>query len=168
MLHEGFAVGGDVVFGGFFAEFVGLGEYNAEWYSVFAQELHEFKVDFLRLVARVDQQEEVGHLAALEYVAFDDFLQTLAVCLAALGVSVAREVHDVPAVVDQEVVDQHGLAWCRGCHGKILAPCKHVDERGFTNVASSDEGIFMFHPFRTFIDIGIADFESCCVDYHIW
>ena len=37
-----------------------------------------------------------------------------------LGITVARQVHKIPAVVDEEMVDKLGLARCGGGHGQLV------------------------------------------------
>ena len=61
-------------FGSRRAELVELREYDGKRHRVFTEPLHEFKVDFLRIVTAVDKYEEAGHLLSLKDVVLDYLL----------------------------------------------------------------------------------------------
>ena len=70
----------------------------------------------------------------------DELRELAALRLRGAGVAVARQVDQIPAVVDAEVVDEPRLAGGRRDLGQPLAAGEHVDERRLAHVAASDEG----------------------------
>ena len=78
------------------SEFVGLGENDGEGDSVVAEELDEGEVYLLGIVADVDEDKEAGELLTVEHIAVDHVFQFFHLFLAALCISVAWEVDDVP------------------------------------------------------------------------
>ncbi len=119
-----------------------FGENDGKGYAVLAQPFCKLEVDGLRLMAAVDEDKEAGHLLALQYIGLYDALNLFLPFLSAFGIAVSRKVDDVPVLVDQEMIDEHGLSRGCGCHGKPFPPCQHIDEAGFSNVGTSDEGVF--------------------------
>ena len=75
------------------------------------------------------------------------------------GVSVAREVDEIPFVVDDEMVDEQRLAWRRRSLCQVLVVSQHVDKAGFSYVAPADESVFRLHVFRAHRQCGIAQCE---------
>ena len=131
-LHALFALG--------FRELVGFGEDDAERYAVFAQHVDEPEVDALGLEADVRQHEQEVHLPAAEHVVGDERREPVAHGLRRAGVAVAGQVHQIPCVVDAEVVDEPRLAGRSRDFGQPRAAGEHVDERRFADVAAPDEG----------------------------
>ena len=121
-------VGGNFLFARGGRLLVHFGEDDAEWHAVLAEPLHEFEVDFLGFVAAVDEDEQVCHLLTPENVAFDDAFEAVAVGFASASVAVAGKIDDIPLVVDEDVVDKHGLTGSRRSHGETGLSCEHVDE----------------------------------------
>ena len=99
-------------------------------------------VDALLFVADVDEDKEVDELFALEDIARDHLLQAALRRLRArpLGVAIARKVHQIPLVVDNEVVDEQGLARLRRRLGQSLAVGEHIDQTRLAHIGSSDKG----------------------------
>ena len=87
--------------------------------------------------------------------------------LTALGIAVARKVDDVPVLINQEMIDEHGLSRSCGRHGESFTPRQHVDEAGFSNVGTSDEGVFGECPAGAFFNVCIADdeFGACYLHF---
>ena len=80
------------------------------------------------------------HLLAAEHVVGDEFREFTPLDLRGAGVSVTREIDQIPCVVDPEVVDQSGLAGRSGDFCQALASGEEVDERRLPDVAPPDEG----------------------------
>ena len=136
-------------------QFVGFGENDGEGYSVLAQPVYG-----LRLVTAVDEDKEAGHLLALQNVGLYDALNLFLAFLSALGIAVARKVDDVPVLINQEMIDEHGLSRSCGRHGESFTSRQHVDEAGFSNVGTSDEGVFGECSSGAFFYGWIADDEA--------
>ena len=114
-------------------------------------------------MAAVDEDKEAGHLLALQDIGLYDALNLLLSFLSASGVAIAGKVDDIPVLVDQEMIDEHCFSGGCGCHGKPFPPCQHIDKAGFSNVGTSDEGVFGECPAGAFIYVCIADDEfSAC------
>ena len=124
------------------AQFVGLGEDDAEGDAVLAQPFHKLHVYALRLVTDVDEDKEVGHELAFQDVGGNHLFQLVLGFLAALGESVTGKIHQVPLLVDEEVVDEHGLSRHGGCLGQLVIAGEHVYETALAHIASTDEGVF--------------------------
>lgn len=135
------------------AQLVGFSEDDAEGDVALSEPTHEFQVNLLGFMTAVDKEEEVGELCALEDVSRDDFFQACAFGLTSFGKAVAGQIHEIPfSTIDDEVVDEQGLArLCRGL-GQLTVICQHVDEAGFAHVGASNESIF-----RTLMDRALAD-----------
>ena len=118
-------------------QLVRLGEDDAKRHPALAQPIDKLAVDALLLVADVDEDKEVDELFALEDIARDHLLQAALRRLRArpLGVAIARKVHQIPLVVDNEVVDEQGLARLRRRLGQSLAVGEHIDQ---TRLATLD------------------------------
>ena len=148
-------------------QLVGFGENDGKRHSVLAQPFYESEVYGLRFVAAVDEDKEAGHLLALQNVGLYDALNLFLAFLSALGIAVARKIDDVPVLINQEVIDEHGLSRSCGCHGESFTPRQHVDEAGFSNVGTSDEGVFGECPAGAFFNVCIADdeFGACYLHF---
>ena len=88
----------------------------------------------------MSEYEQEVHLLALEHIVGDDFGELAAFGFRRAGVSVAGQIHQIPCVVDQEVVDEPCLAWRSRYFGQPLPSGEHVDERRLADVAAPDEG----------------------------
>ena len=143
------------------AEFVCLGKDDAEGDVALAQPLHEFKIYLLRLMAAVNEHEEVRELATLKDIARDHLLELGPLGLAALGESVAGQVHDVPLVVDEEMVDEQCFARRGRSLGEALLRRQHIDEAGFSDVGTSNESVLWLFVCWTLVSIGAADDKIC-------
>ena len=121
----------------------------------------------MRFQPAVDEHKEAGHLCPLQDVALDDALYLLLSLLAAFGIAVAGEVYQIPLLVDEEVVDEHGLAGSGRGHGQSFAPSQHIDETGFSYVGPSDEGVFGQVSCRAFLYVSVADDEFSVRYFHL-
>ena len=99
----------------------------------------EVEVDLADVVPAVDQDEQDHQFLRLRDVAFDHPAQAVAAFLGHAGVAVAGQVDQVPAVVDQEMVDELGFPGGGGRLGQLPVVAEEVDERGFPDIRSSDE-----------------------------
>ena len=95
------------------AEFVSLGENNAERDTALAEPVHEFDINLLGFMAAVDEYEKVREVFALQDIAGDHVLQFRAFSLAALGKAVAGEVNEIP----EAVFSGRGTAGHTACRG---------------------------------------------------
>src|SRR5690606_17166905 len=104
------------------------------------QPADEFEVEGLRGQPRVDQHKDVGEVGTPLQVIGHGLVELVAFALGDLGVAVAGQVHEAPAVVDGEEVDQAGLAGRAGDLGEAAVAGEEIDQRGFTDVGSTDKG----------------------------
>ena len=123
-----------------FREFVGLGKDDAERNTVLAEHLDEPQVDLLGFEADVHQHEQEVHFLAFEHVVGDQLRKFAALRLRRAGISVARQVDQIPGVVDAEMVYQARFPGRSRYLGQPRAGGEHVDERRFADVAPPDEG----------------------------
>ena len=84
----------------------------------------------------------------------------------AFGIAVSRKVYNVPALVDEEMVDEHGLSRCGRGHGKPFSPGQHIDETGFSYVGASDESIFGKCACGAFPHVCVTDDEFSVCNIH--
>ena len=123
------------------AQLVGLGEDDAEGHATLAQPVYELTVNLLLVVAHVDKYKNVSQLWTLQNIAGNHLLQLFLYGLRTLGEAIARQVDQIPLVVDDEMVDKQGLSRCGRCLGESLVVAEHVDEARLSHVTSADEGI---------------------------
>ena len=143
------------------AEFVGFGKDNGKGDAVLTQPFDELKVNALRFVSAVEQEEQAGHLHAVQDVVFNNLSDLLLLFFPALGISVSWKIDQIPFLIDEEMIDEQSLTGCRTGHGQFVVACKHVDETAFAHIASSDECVFWFVILRTFLYPGVADDKAC-------
>ena len=137
-------------------EFVTLGEDDRKRNLALSQLDEEVHIDLSYVVTAVDQDKEHHHLLREVDVVSDDLLELLLCRAGHLCVAVAREVHQVPLSVYEEVVHQSGLSWLAGCHSQLLVAAQHIDEGRLAHIGSSDEGEFREFLFRLLGDSGAA------------
>ena len=166
LLAEAVQIGLDVLAQTYRSQLVALGEYQRERHPVLAQPLNELEVDGHGSMTAVDEQEEVGHLLSLQDITLNHLAQALAVFLAPLGIAVAGEIHEIPAVVDEEVVDEHGLAWRRAREGQSFVASEHVDEARLAHIAAAYERILGQVTFGAAGHVGVADDEDRTLNLH--
>ena len=113
----------------------------------------EAQVNILHVVAGIQEDEQHHQLLAPVHVVPDDVAELRPLLVRKPGVPVAGKVHEVPVVVDEEMVDELRLA--RGLGGLRQAGIagQGVDERGLAHVGAADEGELgelprglLFHP----------------------
>ena len=90
----------------------------------------------------MNEQEEANEILAARDVALNHLLQLGRGLFAALGITVARKVHQMPLAVDAEMVDEHRLARGGRGHGQTLAPRQHIDKTALADIAAANEGVF--------------------------
>lgn len=90
----------------------------------------------------VNEYEHASELRSLQDIAAYHLVEFLLHGLRAFGIAIAGQVYQVPLVVDEEVVDEQGLARCGGGLGQSFVAAEHVYEARFAYVASADEGVF--------------------------
>ena len=147
-------------------ELVRLGEDDAERNAVFAQQPDEPQIDRLRFEPRVDQHEEEVHLLRPEHVVGDEFREFAPFALRDAGVAVARQVDQIPAVVDQEMVDEPCLTRRSRYFGQRTVAGEQVDERRLADVAAPDEGDVGQCVARNLRQLLRAAFEGGAFDLH--
>ena len=147
-------------------QFIRLCEDNRKGYAIFAEEVEEIEVFLLRLVAYVNEDEKAGELFAFQYIMTDKVPEFIHLTLTPLGISVAREVDQVPRSVDEKVVDEQCLARCGRCQGQFLTLRQHVDERGLADIRATDEGIFGQCGLRTHVGTWTAGLKFCGFNCH--
>ena len=57
------------------------------------------------------------------------------------GKAIAGQVDKIPLIINNKVIDEHGLSGCRRCHGEPLTACKHVDQTAFSDIRTTDKRI---------------------------
>ena len=149
------------------AELVGLGEDDGERHTILPEPLHELQVNALRLMATVEQDEEARELLATEDVRFDDLPQPVTVLATASGVTVSGQVDQVPAVVDDEMVDELRLTGLLRRHGQLFASRQHIDQRRLADVRPSDKGILRHPTVGTPLHVRVTRHELCTLNFHL-
>jgi len=147
-------------------ELVGLREDDPEGDAVHAEHLDESEVDFLGFEARIDQNEEVVQLFALEDVVGDELREFAHGRLRGAGIAISGQIDQVPFAVDLKMVDQTGLSGCPRHLGQPVAPREHVDQRRLAHVAAADEGNVAQVVLGHLTDLRTAALEFCFYDLH--
>lgn len=120
---------------------VGFGVHDGEGDTHFAELFEEGHVYFLRTDAAIEEDEQAAELLALEEVVVDHLLPFRAAGLGYPGITIAWQVHEVPAFVDDEVVEQLCFSGGGGDFGEGFPAGEQVHEARFAHVGASDEGI---------------------------
>jgi len=114
----------------------------------------------------VDEHEHRLQVLPLTQVVLDHLLPPSPVRLRNLCKAVAGEIHDIPFVIDIEMVDQLRLAGSAGGLGQLFIAGKHIDQGGLPHIASSDKSIFGPVGRRALCMIRTADDVSGCANDH--
>ena len=149
------------------AQFVGLRKHDGKGDAVLAKKTGELQINLLGRDARVDEQEEAYQTLAARDVVLNHLLQLGRGLLAALGIAVAREVHQMPLAVDAEMVDEHRLARRGGGHGQILSARQHIDKATLADIAAADKGIFRKGRGGTLLHATATNYKFSTLDIHI-
>ena len=107
---------------------IGFCKDDGERDAIFAKELDKGEVDFLGRDARIDQNEDVGQLFAFEHIVGGHFLPKGAVVAGSARIAIAREIDEIPLLVDEEMVDELGFAGASACFSEVLHTRQHIDE----------------------------------------
>ena len=138
-LGDGFEKFGHAVFQERGADFVGLGENERHRHTVTHEPLNEFQIDDLGLVTTVDQNQDTSELRPLREVARDHFLQSGSRLLRDLGKSVAGQIHERPALIDGEKIDQLSVPRRAGDLCQRVASDEGIEQGRFPHVGTSDQ-----------------------------
>ena len=103
------------------------------------QPFDHFEIERGGIVTDVDELKNQGEVGRLLEVGFDQVAPALSFLLADLGVAVARNVDEVELIVDEEVVDEPGLARAAGGFRETLAVEDFVEDAGLPHVGASCE-----------------------------
>ena len=120
------------------------------------------------LLGYIDEHEEVCHLLALEDVCLDDLRELVLCLLTTLGVAISWEVHQVPRIVDDKVIDEHRLTRCGRCHGQLGLAGEHIDEARLTYIRSTDKCILRLPVLGAFVQTGITYDKLCALYLHVY
>lgn len=132
----------------------------------FSQPVYEFEVDLLRGMAAVDEYENVDEVLSFSQIVFDHLFPFLPLSLRHFGKAIARQVDDIPLIVDVKVIDQLGFAGRAGGFGKLFVIGDHIDQGRLADIASPDEGVLRPVGLRTFRMVGTADDVDGGVNVH--
>ena len=91
----------------------------------------------MRFESAVNQNKQASQLFPANHIALDKALQGLHSRLPAFGVAISGKIHQMPGLVDEEMVDEHGLSWGGRGHGEPFSPGQHIDETGFSGIAAA-------------------------------
>ena len=133
----------------FLTDLIALGIEQYERQLAVAEPVDEIEVKLLWRDPAVDQHEKAHQVGPVNGILLDHFGKSLALFLRYLGVPVAGQVAQVPAVIDQEMVDQSCFPGCGRCFRQVFPLHQHIDERAFPHVRSPDKRIFRQVPLRT-------------------
>ncbi len=147
-------------------QFVGLCEDDGKGYTVLAQPFRKLEVDGLGSQPAIYKNKQTSHLFALQYITFYNTFDLFLPFLSPFGVAISRKVYNVPALVDEEMVDEHGLSRCGRGHGEPFSPGQHIDETGFSYVGASDESIFGKCTSGAFPHVCVTDDEFSVCNIH--
>jgi len=90
----------------------------------------------------VDQYEDGDEVLSFPQIVFDHFLPPLPFRQRDLCKAISRQIHDIPFVIDDKMVQQLRFARSIGGLGQFFVVGEHVDEGGFSHIAAADKGIF--------------------------
>ena len=82
------------------------------------------------------------------------------------NVAIARQVNEIPSVVDHKMVDGHRLAWHRRGLGEAAALHQHVDERRLAHIRPSDESILGQVALRQLVEPRVAHQKLRFINLH--
>ena len=136
---------------------VGLGEDQTERNLPFSQVLNKFQVKLLGRMPAVDQDKDRNQILPFAQVVLDHLLPFLPFPQRHFCKAIPRKVDNIPLTVDDKMVQKLGLTGRIGSLGQFFITGQHVDERGFTHIATANEGIFGFIGLRAAGIIRAAD-----------
>lgn len=122
-------------------ELVAFGEDDDKRDPPATEEVHESMVVIQTGMTGVDEQEEAHQVVAPRSIVDDQTPELFALLPPHPGIAVARQVGQVPGVIDEEVVDELCLAGSGGDTCQVLSLRQHVDERRFTHVRAARKSI---------------------------
>ena len=65
--------------------------------------MNEVKVDLLRRNIAIYEYKQIRHLLTMENIVVYHIIEALLIRFAAFGVAVAREIHQIPLIINKEV-----------------------------------------------------------------
>lgn len=147
-------------------QLISLGENQTKGHLRLPQPLYEFEVDLLWLMSTIYKHKKVSQTGAFQNIIFYDLLKGLTRLLAHFGVSVARQVDQVPKVVDLEMIDQLSLSRPTRSLGQTLSLGKHIDQAALADVAATDKCVFWGFGRWTVCNAGTTSDEFCLLNIH--
>jgi hypothetical protein len=120
-------------------DLVGLGQNDLEGHRRGVEKAHDLFVDLLGAMARVDQHEGPAQRGAPRKIGFEQRLPCLHDGDRRLCIPVARQIDEIVALAQREVVDF--LRAARRVRGprQRLAPGQRIDQRRFPDIRSPGE-----------------------------
>ncbi len=100
--------------------FITFGEDDGKWDLVLSKLCDEIQIYACDVVSGVYEDKKLYQLFRVEDEVLDHGCYLVLSFLVDSGKPVAGEIHKIPTVVDEVVVDKLGLSWCGRCLSKLL------------------------------------------------
>ena len=126
-LCEGFLKLGGVVEHGCIGTAVSLGEYERERNLTFLQPLRKIQILLQRFQLGVHQEKDLLKGRALRQVGAHILIEIQLFGFGNFRIAIARQIHQVPLLVNAENINAACFAGLAGSVGELLAPREHVD-----------------------------------------
>ena len=114
----------------------------------------------------VDEHKHADQVLSFPQIVFDHFFPFFPLALGDFGKAITRQIDHIPYVVNVEMIDQLGLPGSIGSLGHLVIIAKHVDQRGFADIAATNEGILGTIRHRTLGIIRAADDVKSGMNLH--
>ena len=121
---------------------VGLGEDEHKRDGVAREPFHEFQVNLLRWQPGVEQREDTDEIRAMFQIIGHRLVELGLILPRHLGEPVTWQIHQSPALVHREDVDELGEAWRGRDPGQTQRARKHVQQRRLADVGAADKSKF--------------------------
>ena len=87
-------------------KFVCFSEDDAEGDFIISQEFYEIQIILLRFMTRINKQKKIRHLLTHKNIASNHLSQILCFRLTPASKTIAGKIHQIPLLVNQEVIDE--------------------------------------------------------------
>lgn len=125
---ETFQKGGDIALQSSGFQLVGFGEDEGKRDRATGEPVEKLQINRLRAETGVDEDKDAAEVWAVLEIPGDGLAELFPVPLRHLGISIARQVHQIPFSVDEEEVDQFRLPGSGGHFGQSLLTGEHIDQ----------------------------------------
>ena len=110
----------------------------------------------MRRNARIDKNKKACESLSAVNILRYNASEFVSVGFASPCIAIAGKINYIPAVVNEEMVYEHGFSGARRGHCQFFSATQHVYEAAFAHVAPANESVFRLSVVGTQIYVGVA------------